>query len=113
SLPDCVGPPRPRRPSTGTEEPNPKGTPMPLPVRDRIATWSPRKRATLGAAVILAVVALNMIFAYRVGQRHDLFDLRVYAGAVGQWWHGGDLYAYARPDEGRGWGFTYPPFAAL
>jgi alpha-1,2-mannosyltransferase len=86
---------------------------MPFPVRDRIATWSSRKRAAIGAAVILTVVALNMIYAHRVGQRHDLFDLRVYAGAVRQWWHGGDLYAYARPNEGRDWGFTYPPFAAV
>jgi alpha-1,2-mannosyltransferase len=86
---------------------------MPLPVRDRIATWSSRKHAALGAAVILTVIALDMIYARRVGQRHDQFDLRVYAGAVHQWWHGGDLYAYARPDEGRGWGFTYPPFAAV
>jgi alpha-1,2-mannosyltransferase len=86
---------------------------MPLPVRDRIATWSSRKRAAIGAALILAVIALDMIYAHRVGQRHDQFDLRVYAGAVHQWWHGGDLYAYARPDEGRGWGFTYPPFAAI
>lgn len=74
---------------------------------------SPRKRATLGATLILAVLALDMIYAHRVGQRHDLFDLRVYEGAVRQWWHGGDLYAYVRPDEGRDWGFTYPPFAAI
>ncbi|MEU4235973.1 glycosyltransferase 87 family protein [Actinoplanes sp. NPDC026619] len=86
---------------------------MPILVRDSIATWSSRKRATVGAAVILAVVALNMLYTQRVGQRHDFFDLHVYAGATRQWWHGGDLYDYGRPDDGRNWGFTYPPFAAI
>src|SRR3982751_2895944 len=86
---------------------------MPMALNDRIAAWSPRKRATVGAVVILAVVAVNMAYAVRVGQRHDSFDLHVYAGAVRQYWHGGDLYAFGRLDEGRSWGVTYPPFAAI
>ncbi|MGX6600634.1 glycosyltransferase 87 family protein [Micromonosporaceae bacterium Da 78-11] len=86
---------------------------MPNLVRDRIATLSPRQRTAAGAVVLLAVVAFNMAYALRVGQRHDVFDLHVYAGAVDSWWHGGDLYGYGRPDDGRNWGFTYPPFAAF
>ncbi|GIE06216.1 glycosyltransferase 87 family protein [Paractinoplanes durhamensis] len=63
--------------------------------------------------MILAVVAFNMVYAHRVSLRHDSFDLQVYAGAVHSWWHGGSLYGYGLPDDGRSWGFTYPPFAAI
>ena len=42
---------------------------------------------------------------------HGFFDLEVYRGAV-QWWAGGHpLYTFERGTTG--YGFTYPPFAAL
>jgi alpha-1,2-mannosyltransferase len=42
---------------------------------------------------------------------HDLFDLQVYQGAASWWATGHPLYSYVLGDTG--YGFTYPPFAAV
>ncbi|MFR9799528.1 glycosyltransferase 87 family protein [Streptomyces sp. MS06] len=64
---------------------------------------------------LLLVVALGSavaVFTATVPLLRDWFDLRVYYGAVGSWvHHGGRLYDYRVP--GTGYGFTYPPFAAV
>ncbi|MEU1291234.1 glycosyltransferase 87 family protein [Streptomyces sp. NPDC005840] len=61
------------------------------------------------ALVLAAAVA---VFTATVPLLRDWFDLRVYHGAVESWaHHGGRLYDYRVP--GTGYGFTYPPFAAV
>jgi alpha-1,2-mannosyltransferase len=42
---------------------------------------------------------------------HNVFDLRIYHGAVDWWRDGRPLYSYLWGDSP--YGFTYPPFAAL
>jgi alpha-1,2-mannosyltransferase len=85
---------------------------MQIPVRDHIAAWPSRKRTAAGAIVILAVVALNLVYTQRVAQRQELSDLHIYTAAVSQWWQGGDLYAWGLLPPAP-WAFTYPPFAAI
>jgi hypothetical protein len=43
---------------------------------------------------------------------YRFFDMVIYHDAIRWWIHGGDLYDYVAPVQGR-LGFTYPPFAAL
>ncbi|MFJ3194347.1 glycosyltransferase 87 family protein [Streptomyces griseoviridis] len=67
-----------------------------------------RGRLLLALALTAAVAA----FTATVPLLRDWFDLRVYHGAVDGWVHGGGrLYDYRVP--GTGYGFTYPPFAAV
>ena len=62
--------------------------------------------------VIVAVLAvLAGAFAVLFSERHGLFDLNVYYGAINYWVDGGTLYDYLKPFST--YGFTYPTFAAL
>jgi alpha-1,2-mannosyltransferase len=61
--------------------------------------------------VWLASFLALVLFARSVGV-HTGFDARIYAGAIGAWVHGGDLYGWGIGGS-RNLGFTYPPFAAL
>ncbi len=69
---------------------------------------------TVGRVLVVAVLALGAwVLAHHVPYEpwHNLFDLRIYHGAV-NWWHDGrPLYGYLWKDST--YGFTYPPFAAL
>ncbi|MFC5906526.1 glycosyltransferase 87 family protein [Streptacidiphilus monticola] len=60
----------------------------------------------------LLLVPATTLFMLEVPFYRGWFDLYVYRGAVGAWiLHGTSLYGYRLP--GTGYGFTYPPFAAL
>lgn len=62
--------------------------------------------------LVLALATAVTVFTATVPLLRDWFDLRVYYGAVNSWAHGrGALYDYRVP--GTGYGFTYPPFAAV
>lgn len=68
-----------------------------------------RPRQLLGTAVPVAGAVLFMI---TVPYYRGWFDLYVYYGTVDAWIrHGGRIYDYLLP--GTGYGFTYPPFAAV
>ncbi|WP_327420791.1 glycosyltransferase 87 family protein [Streptomyces sp. NBC_01230] len=57
-------------------------------------------------------VAGAVLFIATVPYHRDWFDLYIYYGTVDDWIrHGGRIYDYLRP--GTGYGFTYPPFAAV
>ncbi|MFF0395704.1 glycosyltransferase 87 family protein [Streptomyces sp. NPDC005248] len=57
-------------------------------------------------------VAGAVLFTATVPYHRDWFDLYIYYGTVDDWIrHGGRIYDYLRP--GTGYGFTYPPFAAV
>ncbi|WP_030924251.1 glycosyltransferase 87 family protein, partial [Streptomyces sp. NRRL B-24720] len=57
-------------------------------------------------------VAGVVLFIATVPYHRDWFDLYIYYGTVDDWIrHGGRIYDYLRP--GTGYGFTYPPFAAV
>jgi alpha-1,2-mannosyltransferase len=80
------------------------------------ARRSGRQRG-LRIALETAVVAVVAVGVWVVAHHlvlplwHRFFDLKVYRGAV-QWWVSGEpLYSFVR--GGTGYGFTYPPFAAL
>jgi len=63
-------------------------------------------------ALVLIVAVAAGVFLVTVPTFRHFFDLGVYRGAVRHWLlAGGDLYAYRY--QGTGYGFTYPPFAAL
>ncbi|MFY1672496.1 glycosyltransferase 87 family protein [Plantactinospora sp. WMMB334] len=73
-------------------------------------TGPPRPYARMFLLLGLAG-AIAVAIALLPGHR-GWFDIGVYHGAVNHWVHdGGRLYDYVRP--GTGYGFTYPPFAAL
>ena len=55
------------------------------------------------AAIVLGLAALALLAATTTW--HDLFDLRVYRGAIRSWAGGADLYDYVLP--GTRYGFTY------
>jgi alpha-1,2-mannosyltransferase len=76
--------------------------------RDR---WRVAGRAAQVAIVgiVSALVAYGMLAH---AQRHGFFDLVIYRGAARWWLDGNDLYSFVQPRSG-GYGFTYPPFAAL
>ncbi|MEV0216180.1 glycosyltransferase 87 family protein [Micromonospora sp. NPDC050695] len=61
------------------------------------------------ATVVGLVTVLAVVIAMVPGHR-GWFDVGVYHGAVGHWARGGDLYGWTTHN---GYGFTYPPFAAL
>ncbi|MEV7327896.1 glycosyltransferase 87 family protein [Micromonospora sp. NPDC093244] len=61
------------------------------------------------ATVVGLVTVLAVVIAMLPGRR-GWFDVGVYHGAVGHWVSGGDLYAWSTHN---GYGFTYPPFAAV
>jgi alpha-1,2-mannosyltransferase len=64
------------------------------------------------AIVLTVVVVAVAVFLVTVPTFRHFFDLGVYRGAVQHWLiDGGDLYDYRY--QGTGYGFTYPPFAAL
>jgi alpha-1,2-mannosyltransferase len=72
--------------------------------------------ARLRAVQALLVVGLALacwLVAHHVPYPpfHDLFDLQVYRGAARWWADGHPLYSYVLGDTG--YGFTYPPFAAV
>ncbi|GLW71831.1 membrane protein [Kitasatospora phosalacinea] len=58
----------------------------------------------------VCVLATTLVLAVIPGHR-GWFDAGVYYGAVHHWADTGQLYDYVRP--GTGYGFTYPPFAAV
>ncbi|TXJ76257.1 DUF2029 domain-containing protein [Streptomyces lavendulae] len=63
-------------------------------------------------ALVLALAAAVTAFTATVPLLRGFFDLRVYYGTVHTWvHHGGLIYDYRVP--GTGYGFTYPPFAAV
>jgi alpha-1,2-mannosyltransferase len=66
-----------------------------------------RSRILIVAALAVAAAAFATVFS----ERHGLFDLKVYYGAVNFWVDGGELYDYLKPFST--YGFTYPTFAAL
>ncbi|MFI6236273.1 glycosyltransferase 87 family protein [Micromonospora sp. NPDC050784] len=61
------------------------------------------------ATVLAVVTVLTVAIAVLPGHR-GWFDVGVYHGAVGHWVRGGDLYEWTTSN---GYGFTYPPFAAV
>ncbi|MFI7608173.1 glycosyltransferase 87 family protein [Micromonospora sp. NPDC049366] len=68
-------------------------------------------RGTLRRALLVTGLAalLGVLIAVLPGHR-GWFDVGVYHGAVGYWARGGDLYEWV---TWNGYGFTYPPFAAV
>ena len=71
-------------------------------------------RRTLQGVLVAAAVVGAWFLATHVSPRpfwHDVFDLRVYRGAVRWWLHGRPVYDFVRPHTEKG--FTYPPFAVL
>ncbi|WP_406064677.1 glycosyltransferase 87 family protein [Micromonospora sp. NBC_00860] len=64
-----------------------------------------RRVATVFGLVTVLAVAIALLPGHR-----GWFDVGVYHGAVGHWVRGGDLYDWT---TGNGYGFTYPPFAAV
>jgi len=71
-------------------------------------------RAGVRLAAISAVTAAATYVVLELAERpplHDLFDLRVYRGAVLWWLQGESLYSFALEPGHKG--FTYPPFAAV
>jgi alpha-1,2-mannosyltransferase len=64
-----------------------------------------RRFAVVGTIATLIGVAIAVAPGHR-----GWFDVAVYRGAVRQWVSGGELYHWA---NWHGYGFTYPPFAAL
>ncbi|MDT5024580.1 MAG: alpha,2-mannosyltransferase [Micromonosporaceae bacterium] len=74
-------------------------------------TRSPtRRQISLLAAVAAVVVAAHVWY----GNRHNFYDLRIYAAAM-RWWDAGHpLYDFVKADDTQGrLGYTYPPFAAI
>ncbi|MFD7733255.1 glycosyltransferase 87 family protein [Kitasatospora phosalacinea] len=70
-----------------------------------------RGTTTARIAVLAAcILATALVLAVIPGHR-GWFDAGVYYGAVHHWADTGRLYDYVRP--GTGYGFTYPPFAAV
>ncbi|MEU2061203.1 glycosyltransferase 87 family protein [Streptomyces sp. NPDC013455] len=81
------------------ERPGPPGTRWPRTDRGRLV-------------LVLLTAAAVTAFTATVPLLRDFFDLRVYYGTVHTWaHHGGRIYDYRVP--GTGYGFTYPPFAAV
>ncbi|MEU8300800.1 glycosyltransferase 87 family protein [Micromonospora sp. NPDC048909] len=82
--------------------------PAPGGVLTRPARVSPRtgRRVLLVAGI---ATLLGVLIAVLPGHR-GWFDVGVYHGAVGHWTRGGDLYDWT---TWNGYGFTYPPFAAV
>ncbi|MDH6113913.1 alpha-1,2-mannosyltransferase [Kitasatospora sp. MAP12-15] len=69
------------------------------------------RQLLLKLTVLSALAAAAGIFLAVIPGHRGWFDVGVYYGTVQHWIHGGRLYDYQRP--GTGYGFTYPPFAAL
>ncbi|MEV1332212.1 glycosyltransferase 87 family protein [Micromonospora costi] len=67
----------------------------------------PTRRRALVVAGLAA--GIGVLVAVLPGHR-GWFDIGVYHGAVGHWVRGGELYGWT---TGNGYGFTYPPFAAV
>jgi alpha-1,2-mannosyltransferase len=62
--------------------------------------------------VVVAFWGAVGLFVALASARHGFFDLKVYYGAINFWADGhGELYDYLQGQTG--YGFTYPPFAAL
>jgi alpha-1,2-mannosyltransferase len=62
--------------------------------------------------VVVAFWGAVAVFLALAAARHGFFDLKVYYGAINFWTDGhGELYDYVQKQTG--YGFTYPPFAAL
>ncbi|MFE9428538.1 glycosyltransferase 87 family protein [Kitasatospora sp. NPDC006697] len=69
-------------------------------------------RSTPGRIAVLALVAVVCgVFLEVIPGRRGWFDVNIYYETVRSWQHGGRIYDYLRP--GTGYGFTYPPFAAV
>ncbi|MGW0213896.1 glycosyltransferase 87 family protein [Micromonospora chokoriensis] len=64
-----------------------------------------RRAVTVAGLAVVLTVAIAVLPGHR-----GWFDVGVYHGAVGHWARGGDLYQWT---TGNGYGFTYPPFAAV
>jgi alpha-1,2-mannosyltransferase len=77
-----------------------------------LARWRRRVSRMPAVVAVTAVAVGTAVFMATVPQYRDWFDVYVYYGAVDTWIrHGGGIYDYVRP--GTGYGFTYPPFAAV
>jgi alpha-1,2-mannosyltransferase len=63
--------------------------------------------------LVLAVAAGAWVLSHRIPypSYKDWFDLRVYQGAAQWWTEGNPLYSFDYDNSG--YGFTYPPFAAV
>jgi alpha-1,2-mannosyltransferase len=73
--------------------------------------WIKGRRGAAGLVALGVTVLALLVFSARYTGH---FDLNVYYGATRAWLHGGDLYGYVRHGgDGRDYGFTYPPFAAV
>ena len=89
----------------------------PLPAAPQGAGTSARRVGvprTAGRLLVVAVLALGAwVLAHHVPYEpwHNLYDVRIYHGAVNWWYDGRPLYSYLWKDSP--YGFTYPPFAAL
>jgi alpha-1,2-mannosyltransferase len=70
-------------------------------------------RVARRVAVVCVVSATSWVLVRYVVKSpfHQYFDLGVYRSAIIWWLHGKPLYSFPRPHAG--FGFTYPPFAAL
>jgi alpha-1,2-mannosyltransferase len=76
--------------------------------RDR---W--RAAGTAAQVAMVGVVAALVTYGLLAhAQRHGFFDLVIYRNAAQWWLDGNSLYTFVQPNSG-GYGFTYPPFAAL
>ncbi|MBN1173526.1 MAG: DUF2029 domain-containing protein, partial [Micromonosporaceae bacterium] len=77
------------------------------------STLSDRSRRTAGQVLIVGALAIGFwVFLAATAARHGYFDLRVYYGAINFWIRDeGQIYDYLLPKTG--YGFTYPPFAAV
>ncbi|MEV4657191.1 glycosyltransferase 87 family protein [Micromonospora sp. NPDC049301] len=72
--------------------------------------WTTRRTTRRRVLTVAALVAvLSVAIAVLPGHR-GWFDVGVYHGAVGHWVRGEDLYEWT---TWNGYGFTYPPFAAV
>jgi alpha-1,2-mannosyltransferase len=70
------------------------------------------RRLVWRVAAVVTLWAAVWAFLLAFAQRHGFFDLKVYYGAINFWVRGhGELYDYLLGSTG--YGFTYPPFAAL
>ncbi|MGK5740955.1 glycosyltransferase 87 family protein [Micromonospora sp. URMC 103] len=75
-------------------------------------TATPARADRTGCRVLLVgglATVIGVLVAVLPGHR-GWFDVGVYHGAIGHWVHGGALYDWTTAN---GYGFTYPPFAAV
>ncbi|MET8233117.1 glycosyltransferase 87 family protein [Micromonospora sp. NPDC005298] len=69
-----------------------------------------RPRTGRRVALVAGLVTVLAVVIVLLPGHRGWFDIGVYHGAVGHWVRGGDLYGWTTHN---GYGFTYPPFAAV